>query len=113
MGLSVADLRSLLAAVAEEAAQHSLVVGELPPMPHAQVLLQVPTPVISIAHASYASLASLVHPMPEPETRASRPAALAFRLHANTVAMLVFLLAASTVQVPMPAKIPSFTNQVL
>lgn len=37
MGLSVADLRTLLAAVAEEAAQHSLVVGELPPMPHDQV----------------------------------------------------------------------------
>ena len=38
MGLSLPDLRTLLAAVAEEAAQHSLVVGELPPMPHDQVL---------------------------------------------------------------------------
>ena len=40
MGLSLPDLRTLLAAVAEEAAQHSLVVGELPAMPHDQVLFQ-------------------------------------------------------------------------
>ena len=42
MGLSLPNLRMLLAAVAEEAAQHSLVVGELPPMPHDQVLFKGP-----------------------------------------------------------------------
>ena len=34
LGLGAEELRAVLASIASQAAQHSLVVGELPPMPH-------------------------------------------------------------------------------